>query len=366
MQTLTRSSVFPCYAPEDRKTAAALAEFLERGADVEVMLEDGEIRPGEDLVSKARDARTADIILVLFSRNSLPPRWARAQWEDALLKEPESEGIRIAFARCDDCNPPAVLKPSFDLRGSRLGGMREAKRWVRGRGASWSPPEEPRDEDHAGYLEDLAIALADRPGFSVTASPALAYELARSCCEDFDEIFRLECAGRSLAALAGDLGAQLGLQLQGQTEENLERIAAFCRPRRYLILLEGGGSDAFAFGGRCSTLFIEETGPPSASEIRTCQQALSEPRAAGGWSEICRLARMGRRVTRDAGRLAECFEMMQQWNALAEEQEDLAALDESAREMVWILDAWDRSEEARALEFRRAGRVDQQLPLDLF
>ena len=74
-----------------------MAGFLERGADVEVLLEEGEIRPGEDLVAKARDARTADVVLVLFSRNSIPPRWPRAQWEGALVNEPREEGVRIAF-----------------------------------------------------------------------------------------------------------------------------------------------------------------------------------------------------------------------------------------------------------------------------
>lgn len=365
MQTLIRTTVFPCYAPEDRATAAALAEFLERGADVQVMREEGEMRPGEDLVSKARDARTADVALVLFSRNSIPPRWPRAQWEDALVNEPREEGVRIAFVRCDDCNPPAVLQPRFELSGLRRAGLREVKRWLRARGASWTPPEEPRDLDHAGYLEDLGIALADRAGVSTAAGAGLAYEFAREYREDFDEIFRLECGGRSMAALAGDLATQLGLRLEGELDSNLTRLADFCGPRRFLFLLEEGGAD-FVFGGRCSTLLVEEPGPPAQGEIRAAQSALAHADAASDWDEICHQARTGRRLTRDAGRLAECYELMQQWNELARECEDPGAMDESAREMVWILEGWGRSDEARTLEIRRAAEFDEQLPLQFF
>lgn len=340
--------------------AAAAAEFLERGADVEVLLDEGEIRPGEDLVSKARDARTADLVLVLFSRNSMPSPWARAKWEDALVNEPREEGVRIAFARCDDCNPPAVLQPRFELAGLRHDDLRKLKRWVRQRAASWLPPDEPCGRDHAGYLEDLGIAIADRAGATTTPSVALAYEFARAYAEDFDEIFRLECGGRSLAALTGDLASQLGLRLESEVDVNLQRLADFCSPHRFLFLLEEGGQD-LVFAGRCSALVVEEPGPAAPDEIRAIQRALS--RGDATWPEICRQARTGRRLTRDAGRLAECHELMQQWHELAQERQDLTVLDEAAREMVWILEGWGRLEEARQLEIRRASDCDEQLPL---
>ena len=41
--------------------------------------------------------------------------------------------------------------------------------------------------------------------------PALALEFARVFRDDFDDVIRLECGGRSLTALAGDLATQLGL-----------------------------------------------------------------------------------------------------------------------------------------------------------
>ena len=366
MQTLNRTSVFPCYAAADRAIASALTEFLERGADVEVLLEAGEIRAGEDLASKARDARTADLVLVLFSRNSMPSRWARAQWEDALVKEPNEENVRIGFVRCDDCVPPAVLQPRFELAGLRRAGLREIKRWIRQKHATWTPPEEPRDHDHAGYLEDLGIAIADRAGSATCATAALAYEFARAYRDDFDEICRLQCGDRSIAALAGDLQNQLGLRLEGELDPNLHRLAEFCSTQRFLILLEDAShlaAQSLTFGGRCSTLLVEQAGPLEESELQAIQYALSHPETSGDWTEVCRMARAGRRITRDAGRLAECFELMQQWHEQALEEDDRAVLDESARELVWILEGWGRTEEARQWEIRRAADCDEQLPL---
>ena len=85
MQTLGACTIFPCYAAADRALAERLAALLERGADVRVFLDEGQMAEGADLAEKARAGRMADIVLVLFSRSSLPSRWPRAQWEDALV-----------------------------------------------------------------------------------------------------------------------------------------------------------------------------------------------------------------------------------------------------------------------------------------
>ena len=343
------TTVFPCYAAEDRETAAALAGFLEAGADFRVFLEEGALKAGEDLVAKAREARMADVVVVLFSRHSLPARWARSQWEAALIHEPAAEGVRIAFARCDDCVPPQILKPRFELGVKPRQALRSLKRWLRGREAAYSlAPDQEAD------LEPLAAAIADRPGAATASSTELATDFVQAFREDFDEVLTLECTGRSLTALAGDLGAQLGLRLEDDLEGNLERLREFCSGFRILVVLSGGGAEAEAltFGGRCSTL-IEPGGvaPLTDDLLRRIQRALADP--ATGWEELCALARQGRRLTQDQGRIAECDELMQQWYAAAEARGDRAVLDEAAREMVWILEGWGRLEEARLLEYRR-------------
>ena len=316
--------------------------------------------PGEDLAEAARRGRMADIVIVLFSRDSLPPRWPRAQWEAALLNEPKEENVRIAFFKCDDCVPPRVLPHVFDRKQ-----VRGLKRWVRARAAAFEPPEDARYPD--ADLEWLGVALADRAGVEYVDDTALAFEFVRAYREDFDEVFLLDCEGgsRTLAALAGDLTAQLGLRLEGDLEQNLARLREFCAARRFLLILDdapGEGSEHLQFGGRCSTLVSSGRWPTQPSDpLREAQAAVGN--GAAPWDEICRLARLGRRLTREQGRIAECYELMQQWHAAAEEQEDRAALEESAREIVWILEGWCRTEEAHRLEYRRATEFDDQMML---
>lgn len=334
-----------------------------------IFLGEGEMRPGENLAAKAREARMADIVVPLLSRNSVPAPWPRSQWEGALINEPKAEGARIAFVRCDEYVPPRVLAPQFD--GRSLAGWRELKRWVRDRMASYARPEtQPRPELPAD-LEALSLALADRPGSDTVASASLAAEFARLSTADFDEIFRLECGGRTLAALAGDLAAQLGLRLEGELESNLARLRDFCSERRFLLLLDDVGSTAareLVFGGRCSTLICTEPGSPGGDweddALRTAQRALLDAKNAN-FEEVCRLARMARRLLRDQGRIAETYEIMQQWRDAAESRGDLRIQDEASREMVWILEGWGRYDEARCLEYHRIAECGEQMLLAL-
>jgi hypothetical protein len=367
MQALTRT-LFPCYAAADREVATQIASFLEAGAAVRVLLDEGEIRTGEDLVQKAREARMADIVLVLFSRNSLPSPWPRFKWEAALQTEPLEEDVRMGFLKCDDCAPPRVLAPQFDVAGVPLPALRRLKRWVRA--GMYSEPAV-RYPDLVPQIEALGAAIADRPGAATVDSAELALEFARVFREDFDEVIRLECGGRSLAALAGDLATQLGLRLDGDLERNLPRLRSFCAGRRYLLWLEGASADEaeqLAPGQGSSILISTEPrpeAPPDEGSLRGIQHLFSHPGLVDDWAEVCRLARQGLRLAGEQGRLAESFELLQKWHALAEACGDRRVLEESAREMVWILEGWDRLEEARRLEYRRATQYDDQMALPI-
>jgi len=364
MQALS-PTVFPCYAPADRQTAAAIATLVEGVGDARVFLDEGELRPGEDLAGKAREARMADVALVFFSRASLPPRWVRAQWEDALVKEPAAEGVRIGFVTCDDCAGPRVLAPRFD--GRTVEGWRELKRWIRN--PEYVPRASTAPEGQRADLGILGIALADRPGAETVAEASLAFEFASAFRDDFDEVLRVECGERTRIALAGDLATRLGLRLEGDAEDTIERLRQFCAGRRFLLLLDGARTPAardLAVGGRCSTLYCLEAGPAEAIEpdsLRAAQAAWAANSVE--WTELCRLARVGRRVAREEGRIAELHELMEQWRGEAERRGDPNALEEAIREIVWILERWGRFEEARRLEYRRAMEFDEQLLLPL-
>jgi hypothetical protein len=115
------------------------------------------------------------------------------------------------------------------------------------------------------------------------------------------------------------------------------------------------------FGGRCSTLAAPDAGPVTADPIREAQRVVADP--SSPWPEMCAAARLGRRLLRDAGRMAELHDLMQQWHSAAEDEDDRAVLDESVREIVWILEAWGRGDEATAIDFDRARRFDDQMML---
>jgi len=367
MQALIRT-LFPCYAAADSQMAAAIAAFLEAGGGVRVLLEEGEMRAGEDLVQKAREARMADLILVLFSRHSLPSPWPRHKWEDALSKEPLAENVPIGFLKCDGCAPPRVLAPQFDMAGLPLPALRRLKRWVRA--GNYTEPAIHYPE-LASKVEALGVAIADRPGIATVDRATLALEFARVFREDFDGTVRLECGGRSMAALAGELATEFGLRLEGDLESNLAGLRMYCCGRRLLLWLEGASAEEagqLAIGQGSSTLISTEArteAPPEDESLRHIQYIFSHPGVVGGWADLCRLARQGVRLAGAEGRLAEGFELLQKWHALAEARSDRRILEESAREMVWILEGWDRFEEARRLEYRRATQYDDQMALPI-
>jgi hypothetical protein len=346
-----RPSVFLAHAPEDRDTAARIGAFLDRGADITLLSDEGQLRAGEDLAEKARQGCMADIVVMLFSRHSLPPRWPRAEWEDALVKEPAEAGVRIAFVRCDDCNPPRVLAPKFELSE-----LRELKRWVRGYPIV---PKAPRTADPD--VEVLGIALADRAGAETAHSETSAAEFMERFAQDFDGIVKLDCGNRTPAAVAGDMAEQLELRLEGPAGENWERLRRLASERRLLIALRAP-REGLEFEGRSSVMTVPGAViEPDDDSIRGIQHALRS--RTKDWIELCRRARLGRRLLRDAGRIAELFELMEQWRILAEVYEDLAALDEASRELAWILEGWGEAEEARSIEYRRAERCDEQMVL---
>ena len=117
----------------------------------------------------------------------------------------------------------------------------------------------------------------------------------------------------------------------------------------------------FVFGGKCSTLATNDALDRPPDPIRKVQARMADRSAT--WPELCAAARQGRRLLRDAGRVAELYELMQQWHAAAADEEDRAVLDESAREQIWIVETWGRGEEARFLEYDRASRFDDQMML---
>ena len=124
--------VFPCYSPSNRELAREMAGFLERGAGVEVLLEEGEMRPGQDLIAKVAEGLSADVVLVLLAPDAVPDRWIRERWTQVFWDQAAEVGTAVATLLVRDCKFPDLLrrKNFFDLRADRLAAFRAIKRWL--------------------------------------------------------------------------------------------------------------------------------------------------------------------------------------------------------------------------------------------
>jgi hypothetical protein len=81
---------------------------------------------------------------------------------------------------------------------------------------------------------------------------------------------------------------------------------------------------------------------------------------AGDWALACRLARRAVGWARAYNRLAEAFEILQEWSRRAEQLGDRRVLEDCAWEQIWILEHWGRTNEARELDgVRRRKYADQ-------
>jgi hypothetical protein len=244
--------VFPCYSTSDRELVHQLAAFLERGAGVEVLLEEGEMPPGADLIAKVEEGLSADVVLVLLSPEAVPPRWILERWKSVFWEQAAEVGTPLATLLCADAKFPDLLrrKNFFDLRQDRVAAFRAIKRWLMSlapvpQQAPFAPARQPSFNGRDAEMETLCTLLADAPGMAVVEAAAgagktaLALEFARRHREDFDAVFWLTCGSRSAAALAGDLAAQLGVRLDRDLESNLNELRRLCARYRCLLVLDG-------------------------------------------------------------------------------------------------------------------------------
>lgn len=492
--------VFPCYSTADREVVHQLAAFLERGAGAEVLLEEGEISPGEDLIAKVEEGLAADVVLVLLSPESAPSRWPLERWKPIFWDQAAEMGTALATVLCRDAKFPDLLrrKNFFDLRHNRLEAFRRIKRWLMSlsplpQQAPFTAAAQPWFEGRSAELETLCALVADVPGLAVVESPAgtgktaLALEFARRHREEFDAVFWLTCGGRSAAALAGDLAAQLAVRLDRDLETNLNDLRRLLARYRCLLILDDaptatavllaprgrtsvlvttreGGLAAKLSATRVSLIpFVQDrdrladnvrqlkgpsrrllsamcacaaSGFPLDMAVRTADAEPEEARdaaagfvtegviapldengprflvpafvrervalrgdgrrwaryhalavadlfgaQAGGqdpaacWADIQQafawaletdwplastLARRALTWAKAQERLAEAFEILQDWKRIAEQHGDRRVLDDCAWEQIWILEHWGRGAEAGELEqVRREQYADQ-------
>jgi hypothetical protein len=322
-------NIFLAHAAADAAFAAELGAFLEAGCDGIYIAPDSDIRPGQDLLSTAEMVDASDVLVLLLSPASNPPRWRREIWEPLLAGRP-----RVSSFLLEECTFPLLLRRGsgfFDGTTARLHAMRQLKRWIWGIRHGTSPAMALSPD-----LEELYLALADRPGI-LKSSGAMAERFAHQAYRDFEAVFEVPCAGRNLTQIAGDLGAQMEMTLDGPIEDNCRRIRDVLAARRCLVVFEAPEVpvDAILAAGRTSILFTDEP-------VRIVEDARNFAAA---------------RALVVARRYAEAYEILSELFRAGIETEACA------RELVWICEHWDRVDEANALRFRFRPASPEQMRL---
>jgi hypothetical protein len=322
-------NIFILHAVNDAPFAEELKSFLETGCDGICITPDSAIQPGQDLLSTAETVDSADVLVLLLSPASSAIRWPREIWAPLIAGH-----THVSTFLLEECTFPLLLRRGsgfFDGTATRLPAMRQLKRWIWGIRHGTSPAMNLSPD-----LEPLYVALGDRPGFA-TASGAMAERFAHQASRDFEAVFWEPARGRALLQIAGDLGAQLKMTLDGPLDDNCRRIRDVLAVRRCLVVFDAPEVplDAIVPSGRTSVLL-------TADAVRIVEDARNFAAA---------------RALVVARRFAEAYEILYElFNAGIETEA-------CARELVWICEHWDRVEEANALRFRFRPSSAEQMRL---
>jgi len=318
-------TVFPAHAPADSPFAHQLAAFIEAGCDAVCFTSEAALEPRRDLLTAAEKGLTADILVLILSRSSNLPRWAREIWEPLLFNHAEASNTRVALLLLEDCAFPPLLRRKlkfFDATASPLDALRRLKRWLWGLEHGTQPLT-----TYSADLETLYAGLADRTGVMSTTA-ALAGRFAREATHDFDAIFQIPAHGRTLAQIAGELGSQLGMVLDGPLEENCARIRALLATRRCLIVFDA------------PQLPPDPLVPTLIPRERSSVLITTEPVQIHTTPQTLKYAR----DLAASRRFAEAYELLRQLFDTGADKETCA------RELVWICEHWARYPEASELK----------------
>jgi hypothetical protein len=246
---VAQHSAIICHAQEDTAVAGEIAAYLEINCALTVSREAISLEERRDLIDAVEIGLSADIVLVALSPASAPNPWKRERWEPVFLRQPGVLGTRMACLLLRECRFPELFRRGsfFDLSEDSLAGMRALKRWVYGLSQPITN----------GKFEALRRRIADRPAIETGLGVEEAIAFSEDCREDFEGVFRIDCARRSRAGILGDIAHALGLRLPDSAERNRTTLIGFCANRRCLFLfdhLAEQDRDLVDLGGKASII----------------------------------------------------------------------------------------------------------------
>jgi len=243
--------VFLSHSSQDKPFVRELAGFLRQDDSIRVWLDEAEIRPGDNIVSKIEEGLDADVVLLILSPDSVESQWVKEEWTDAYWEQVNARKARLVGVLYRDCRIPRLLrnKKYFDLRTNQPEGFRAIRTWLLGEQPArprpnHAPARPPlfigREEELRNLRERLSEpgAVVHVQGMAGRGKTLLAIEFAHRYQRDFEAVYWLPCQSGSLVALAGELSRQLGLRIEGDLDQVVRELRDYCAARRCLLVLD--------------------------------------------------------------------------------------------------------------------------------
>jgi hypothetical protein len=228
-----------------------LAAALEQDGQIKAWLDEGEIAPGDNIVTKIADGLDSDFVLFILSPESVASNWVKEEWTDAFWEQTNKAEVKLAGVLYKDCAIPRLIrnKKYFDLRSNHPEGFRQIRSWllterpVTPPRVNLLPTRPPLFIGREADLEDLhkrlqpgiVLAVSGMPGSGKTT---LALEFAHLYQKDFESVYWLPCQSGDLASIAGDLTRQLRLSLTGDIDQIIAELKLFCGCKRCLLIFD--------------------------------------------------------------------------------------------------------------------------------
>jgi hypothetical protein len=109
-----------------------LARSLASDGQMHVWLDEREIAPGPNIVSRIGEGLDADFILLILSPDSVESSWVREEWTDAFWEQTNNRQTKLLGVLYRDCPIPRLLrnKKYCDLRVNQPEGLREIRTFL--------------------------------------------------------------------------------------------------------------------------------------------------------------------------------------------------------------------------------------------
>src|SRR5690349_12980138 len=102
--------VFLSHSSKDKPFVRELAAFLLEGGQIRVWLDEAEIQPGDNIVSKIEKGLDADVVLFILSPDSIDSRWVREEWTDAYWEQVNEDKVKLVGVLYRDCKIPRLIR----------------------------------------------------------------------------------------------------------------------------------------------------------------------------------------------------------------------------------------------------------------